>query len=210
MSVYRSFLDELIKIAASWGLEKAQIATRGLNPTLMGVNNNAKVYDSLDHGTRKLIESHPMVTQHGMTPQAAMQVAGWSTKPGQSLGDFFAQQHLGAMKQTAPTPSSGFGAATNPGGRPAPYASATNPGGRPAPMQSGVMPTVRPPAPAMKAAPAVASSMKTVGPPAKALGGALGALPKPAIPSIGNAAKAAVKPGGGLGKIVGGFLQKAV
>lgn len=100
-----SFFDELTKIAyvtqllsnmdkyaESLGVGAAR-AGNGVNPTLTGLSNVESAYNQLDHGTKKLIESHPLVTQHGMTPHAALSVAHMSKAPEQSFGQFFAQQH---------------------------------------------------------------------------------------------------------------------
>lgn len=103
-----ALLAAMDKIAESLGLDAARSGMGSVNPTLAGAQEAHAAYAGLPGATRKLIESHPLVTQHGMAPQAAMQVAGWSLKPGQSVGDFFAGQHQGMLAGGAP--SSGGGA----------------------------------------------------------------------------------------------------
>lgn len=177
-------LEVSTKIANSLGLE----AGRGMNPTLLGAQQNAASYAALDAGTRKLIESHPLVVQHGMSPQAAMQVAGWSLKPGQSLGGFFAEQHLGGLRggeHAARSPASGAATVANPASGVRPAAAATR--AMPTPAAAATAPiSVRPPA--------AAGAVNPIG---KTIASAETAAASAARGAAGNGGLALVRRGGG-------------
>lgn len=192
-----ALLAAMDKVAESLGLEAARTGMGKVNPTLAGAQEAHAAYSGLPDMTRKLIESHPLVTQHGMTPQAAMQVAGWSLKPGQSVGDFFAGQHQSMLANSnasgggAPpssatmstratprpisaAPASGVRTVAGAGGAPGPTmpsAAGAAPAARPAPSIQ-VAPTGAAPVPQAIAGRSIAA--------ANPLGKTLGAGPAPA------------------------------
>lgn len=57
------------------------------NPTMVGSQQMSQHYSSLPEPLRKSIESHPLVAQHGMAPEAAMGLIGMSGNPGEHFAD---------------------------------------------------------------------------------------------------------------------------